>query len=102
MLYEVTMLDSRYGVGLSSLVGPADPPVPGSRMSFTATAYCKGPVTTSGVAAQQGVAAADPQVLPIGSVVQVESRDGQYDGIYSVLDTGPSVQGRHVDLYIWN
>ena len=102
LLYEATMLDSRYGSHLSSLSGPTDPPAPGSRIAFTATAYCKGLVTTAGVAAQKGIAAADPTLLPIGSIVQIESGDGQYDGIYSVLDTGPSVQGRRIDIYIWN
>ena len=102
LLYEATILDSRFGSHPPALLAPADDPAPGARMTFTATAYCKGLATSSGVAAQQGIAASDPQVLPVGSIVQVESGDGKYDGIYSVLDTGPGVQGRHLDLYIWN
>jgi hypothetical protein len=58
--------------------------------------------TTSGVAVQTGVAAADPELLPIGSVVGIDSLPGGYNGIYTVLDTGPAVQGRLVDLYLWN
>jgi len=102
MLYEATILDSKYGTGLSSFIGPSDPLGPGSRLAFTATAYCKGFATTSGVPAQKGIAAADPQILPIGSIVQIESADGLYDGIYSVLDTGPLIRGREIDLYMWN
>ncbi|HWB18556.1 MAG TPA: 3D domain-containing protein, partial [Vicinamibacterales bacterium] len=25
-----------------------------------------------------------------------------HEGIYTVLDTGPKVQGRHLDLYMWS
>jgi len=98
-LYEVTALDSRYALFPSS---DDTAPAPGSRMSFTATAYCKGVVTTSGVAVQNGVAAADPSVLPVGSVVQLDERNGKYSGVYTVLDTGPAVQGREIDVYMWS
>jgi len=98
-LYEVTILDSKYVLREAS---DEQPPAPGRRVAFAATAYCKGLLTTSGVAAQSGVAAADPAVLPVGSVVQLDSSDGKYDGIYTVLDTGPSVQGPQLDIYMWN
>jgi 3D (Asp-Asp-Asp) domain-containing protein len=100
-LYEVTALDSRYALFPSS-DDSAPAPAPGSRMSFTATAYCKGVVTTSGVAVQNGVAAADPAVLPVGSIVQLDERTGKFTGVYTVLDTGPSVQGRVIDVYMWS
>ena len=76
--------------------------LPGSRLAFSATAYCKGIVTASGVPAQSGVAAADPQLLPVGSVIEIDSLPQKYNGIYTVMDTGPSVQGRQVDVYMWN
>jgi len=98
-LYEVTILDSRYALFPTS---EETAPSPGSRMSFTATAYCKGLVTTAGVAVQAGVAAADPSVLPIGSVVQLDARNGKHSGVYTVLDTGPAVQGRVIDVYMWS
>ena len=41
-------------------------------------------------------------VLPVGSVVRMDIRDEKYDGIYTVLDTGPAVQGREVDIYMWS
>jgi 3D (Asp-Asp-Asp) domain-containing protein len=81
---------------------PAPPPAPGARLLFSATAYCKGTTTASGVNVRSGIAAADPDLLPVGSVVQVDAPGGRYDGVYTVMDTGPKVQGRHVDLYMWS
>jgi hypothetical protein len=49
-----------------------------------------------------GIAAADPDLLPVGSVIQVERLGERYSGIYTVMDTGPRVQGRHIDIYIWS
>ena len=77
-------------------------PEPGARLPFSATAYCKGTTTASGVRVRTGVAAADPQLLPVGSVVQVAVGDSKYSGVYTVMDTGPAVQGRILDLYVWS
>jgi len=71
-------------------------------LPFSATAYCKGITTASGATVQTGVAASDPSLLPVGSVVQIDSLPTRYNGIYTVLDTGPAVQGRLVDLYMWS
>jgi 3D (Asp-Asp-Asp) domain-containing protein len=101
-IYEVTILDSRYAARQATLRESTAKPSPGARLAFTATAYCKGTVTASGAAVRRGMAAADPDLLPVGSVIDVEVGDPKYDGIYSVLDTGPSVQGRHIDLYMWS
>jgi 3D (Asp-Asp-Asp) domain-containing protein len=76
--------------------------MPGSRLAFSASAYCKGLVTASGVAVQSGVAAADPELLPVGSVIEIDSLPQKYNGIYTVMDTGPAVQGRLLDLYMWS
>jgi 3D (Asp-Asp-Asp) domain-containing protein len=76
--------------------------MPGARLAYSATAYCKGIVTTSGVAVQSGVAAADPELLPVGSVVEIDSLTERYNGIYTIMDTGPAVQGRQVDVYMWS
>jgi 3D (Asp-Asp-Asp) domain-containing protein len=100
-LYEETILDSRYAVKRGE-TDPQPPPKPGSRLSFSATAYCKGSTTASGVNVRSGIAAADPDLLPVGSVVQVDAPGARYDGVYTVMDTGPKVQGRHVDLYMWS
>jgi 3D (Asp-Asp-Asp) domain-containing protein len=101
-LYEVTALDSKYVARLATLRDTSALPVPGARLAFTASAYCKGIVTASGVAVQSGVVAADPAVLPVGSVVEISSLTERYNGIYTVMDTGPMVQGRQVDVYMWS
>src|SRR5690606_11285962 len=58
--------------------------------------------TASGVNVRSGIAAADPDLLPVGSVVEIDAPGSKYDGIYTVLDTGPKVKGRHLDLYMWS
>ena len=100
-LYEGTVLDSRFAAAESSVADPA-PPSPGSRLLFRATAYCKGTTTASGVNVRSGIAAADPDLLPVGSVIQVDAPGARYDGVYTVMDTGPKVQGRHLDVYMWS
>ena len=100
--YETTILDSKYAARQATMHETSALPMPGSRVAFSATAYCKGMITTAGVAAQSGVAASDPELLPIGSVVEIDSLPQPYNGIYTIMDTGPSVQGRLVDLYMWS
>jgi 3D (Asp-Asp-Asp) domain-containing protein len=101
-LYEVTILDSRYAARQAELREATATPAPGTRLRFTATAYCKGTTTASGVNVRTGIAAADPDLLPVGSVIQVERLGERYNGIYTVMDTGPAVQGRHIDIYMWS
>ena len=100
LLYEVSMFDSRDGAP----DGPVDLtlPVAGSRHLFTATAYCKGTTTASGVGVRSGIAASDPAILPLGSVVNITTEDPKYRGVYTIMDTGPAVHGRLVDLYMWS
>ena len=100
LLYEVSMFDSRE----ATPKGPVDPtaPVAGARLLFSATAYCKGTTTASGVRVRTGIAASDPSILPVGSVITLTTRDAKYNGVYIVMDTGPKVQGRIVDLYMWS
>ena len=102
LLYEVTVMDSRYAARQAVEQEATAPPAPGIRLRFTATAYCKGTTTASGVNVRTGVAAADPDLLPVGSVVQVDRLGDRYNGIYTIMDTGPSVQGRHIDIYMWS
>jgi 3D (Asp-Asp-Asp) domain-containing protein len=101
-LYEATILDSKRAATATLASESLVPPEPGAHLSFVATAYCKGLVTKSGVAVQAGIAAADPSLLPVGSVVEIDSPDSRYDGIYTILDTGPAVQGNKVDIYMWS
>jgi 3D (Asp-Asp-Asp) domain-containing protein len=97
-LYEIRSFDS---TGLQSFIG--DPhPAAGSLLPFNATAYCKGQTTASGAKVRTGIAAADATLLPVGSVLNVATGDPRYNGVYTVMDTGPKVQGRILDLYMWS
>jgi 3D (Asp-Asp-Asp) domain-containing protein len=101
-LYEATILDSRYAARQAEFWDATATPAPGGRLRFTATAYCRGTTTASGVNVRNGIAAADPDLLPVGSVVQVDRLGERYNGVYTIMDTGPAVQGRHIDIYMWN
>ncbi len=74
---------------LRVLSGPID---------FEATAYCEAGITRSGAPTAPGVAAGDPSVLPLGSLVLVEN--DSYRAILRVLDTGRLVKGRIIDVYM--
>ena len=100
-LYETTLLDSRYAARHALFRATTAVPVPGARLRFTATAYCKGTITRSGVPVRSGIVAGDPQLLSVGSVIQVGAA-GRYDGIYTILDTGPAIRGRIIDIYMWS
>jgi 3D (Asp-Asp-Asp) domain-containing protein len=70
----------------------------GTALHMQATAYCLAGKTQSGVSTRPGIVAADPDVIPVGSVVRIV--DGGSSGIYTVLDTGPSVKGKKIDIFI--
>lgn len=69
-----------------------------STMRMKATAYCQHGTTKSGTRARTGIVAADPAVLPVGTVLQL--LDSAYSGVYTVMDTGSAVKGRHIDIFI--
>ncbi|MSO56811.1 MAG: hypothetical protein EXQ55_07810 [Acidobacteria bacterium] len=102
LLYESTVSDSRYAARQAELLEGQPKPAPGTRLLFEATAYCKGQTTASGVAVRSGVAAADPTLLPVGSVIQADFEMPAYNGVYTIMDTGPEVQGREMDVYMWS
>lgn len=65
---------------------------------FEATAYCVTGITKSGVPVAPGHVAADPRVIPLGSLIYVDSP--LMSGIYEVLDTGRLIKGKIIDIYI--
>ena len=65
--------DSRSEATATTIVETSILPQAGSRLQFQATAYCKGETTASGVGVRTGIAAADPAILPVGSVVRLET-----------------------------
>jgi 3D (Asp-Asp-Asp) domain-containing protein len=108
LLYDATVIDSRKSTEAAVAADKAAPTA-GAKLKFIATAYCKGQTTASGVGVTTGIAAADKRLLPEGSVIEIDGIPGRadsladrYRGIYTVMDTGPSVNGRHVDLYLWS
>jgi 3D (Asp-Asp-Asp) domain-containing protein len=101
-LYETTIRDSRYAARQATVAEATGLPQAGAQLVFTATAYCKGETTASGVVVRTGIAAADPGLLPVGTVVRVDMPNSRYSGIWTVMDTGPAVQGRLIDLYLWS
>ena len=83
--------------------GWASPHIPpGKPHTFVATAYCRGRLTTTGTRVAPRTIAADPAVIPLGSIVRVQGLDAPYNGHYTVLDTGSKIRGRRVDLYVRN
>ena len=76
-------------------------PSPGSRMSFTATAYCKGLVTTSALRSKRR-----GRRRPVGVAGRIRrpARRAQREiqWCLQLLDTGPAVQGREIDVYMWS
>lgn len=67
-------------------------------LDFSATAYCNFGITKSGVWVQRGIIAIDPDIIPLGSIVEVEA--GKYTGLYLALDTGLLIQGPIIDIYM--
>ena len=106
LMYEAKVIDFRQisVPGQAKEAIPADEPVApnANHLRFAATAYCKGTTTASGVNVRTGIAAADPDLLPVGSVIQVYRLGERYNGIYTIMDTGPAVQGREIDIYMWS
>jgi 3D (Asp-Asp-Asp) domain-containing protein len=100
LAYEISMSDSRN----EAPPGVIDPtrPAAGSRQLFSATAYCKGTTTASGVGVRTGIAASDPALLPVGSVINITTGNTKYNGVYTIMDTGPKIQGRIIDVYMWS
>jgi 3D (Asp-Asp-Asp) domain-containing protein len=101
-VYEATIRDSRHNAPQAVMAETVHIPQPGSRLQFTATAYCKGETTASGVGVRTGIAAADPALLPVGTVVRIDTTDETLNGVWTIMDTGPAVQGRTIDLYLWS
>ncbi len=71
---------------------------PGSLpVAYVATAYSLRGRTASGKFVSQGIIAADPRFLPLGSRVHVQA--GAWSGEYLVADTGGAIKGRKIDIW---
>lgn len=102
------------GVGPRSRTGPSVPPSPqpgpppqsssasaqsSQAVRFVATADSVSGITAKGTYTHRGIVAADPTVLPLGSVIRV-SGAGAYSGTYVVTDTGRNIVGHRLDIYM--
>ena len=78
---------------------PAKAPVIPDAMPvhYIATAYSLKGRTASGKFVSQGIIAADPRVLPLGSRVHLQA--GAWSGEYLVADTGGAIKGRKIDIW---
>lgn len=70
----------------------------GDMENFKATAYCITGITKSGIPVAPGHVAADPRIIPLGSMIYVESP--LMSGIYQVTDTGRLIKGKIIDIFM--
>lgn len=70
----------------------------GKMRNFRATAYCLRGRTASGANVRNGIVAADPRVLPLGSRITMNA--GKYSGTYLVADTGGAIRGNKLDVWV--
>lgn len=66
---------------------------------FEATAYCDYGFTASGVWVRDGIVAADPRILPLGSVIDLKVGDAVRSN-QEVMDTGGKIKGYIVDVWL--
>ena len=99
-----TTIESTLGEETAGPDGAADRSLPPGAISpkliaktFLASAYSLKGQTASGITVRRGIIAADPKVLPLGSIVRLHA--GKYSGIYTVLDTGGAIRGQRIDIY---
>jgi 3D (Asp-Asp-Asp) domain-containing protein len=78
---------------------PSDEDLDYAPLNFKATAYSLRGRTRSGAGVRRGVIAADPRVLPLGTVVQLKAGEN-YSGVYTVHDTGSAIKGRKIDIWM--
>jgi 3D (Asp-Asp-Asp) domain-containing protein len=69
-------------------------------LEMNSTAYCLRGNMRTGVRTRDGMAAGDPSVLPLGSVVRVTHPDGRPVGIFVIMDTGGAIRGNKIDIYM--
>lgn len=75
--------------------GYTPPPAGGSSFSVTATSYCLGGTTATGMPVGRGIIAVDPRVIPLGSQVYVSGY-----GNAIAADTGGAIRGNKIDVWL--
>ena len=95
---EIAAASSQTGKGFSysrvlNVTATAYDPSPSTNAGYTKTAY--------GLTPQDGVVAVDPNVIPLGTRLYIESSDGGASWVYGYCiagDTGGAIKGNKVDL----
>lgn len=85
----------------AAILGWAADPSAQANGRYIATAYSVTGLTASGIHTNRHVVAADPAILPVGSIIKIRHA-GRYQGEYVVADTGEKIVGRKLDIYIPN
>jgi len=67
-------------------------------LTMIATGYAAHGQQTAGTIAREGTAAADPNVLPLGTRVRVRGKR-RYIGELVITDTGSKMRGRKIDVF---
>ena len=100
-LTEKTSETAVLAPGTATATNPAPKPaatIPETEgIHYVATAYSLRGRTASGRYVSQGIIAADPRILPLGSRVRLEA--GPWSGEYLVADTGGKIRGRKIDIW---
>jgi 3D (Asp-Asp-Asp) domain-containing protein len=102
MCHQVVIASVCALLAAGSLDAQPQSPTSAKRLRMTATAYCDKGTTDSGEQTRRGTIAADPRVLPMGSVVNIDVPLPKYSGTYTVVDTGAKIKGSKVDIFIPN
>jgi 3D (Asp-Asp-Asp) domain-containing protein len=76
------------------------PPIRSATLRLTATAYCDHGTTKSGVHTREGIVAADPRRLPLGTRLRIVAPGKSYARTYTVADTGSGIKGRDLDIFM--
>ena len=76
-------------------------------LSFESTGKLPGDkyygITASGTKVRPGVVAVDPNVIPLGTKLYIQSLDGSKDYGFAIAeDTGGAIKGNRIDLFFEN
>ena len=88
-------VESVAGVTPTAPTAAPPPPRPGGTMTVYATGYCLTGTTATGLPVGPGIVATDPSVIPLGTRMTIP---GYGEGV--AADTGGSIQGRRIDVWI--
>jgi 3D (Asp-Asp-Asp) domain-containing protein len=98
-LVAVVVVGLLSAVLTAATVQRAGKPRVGDVLKVSVTAYCVEGETKSGIQTRRGIVAADPSVLPIGTVVRISGLE-RLNGRYTVQDTGRAIKGRELDIFV--